>query len=80
MEKIIKNCRSIKGNNKLYKRNQRQNFRELLRFKENQTFETKEYSIIKRIKKLFIRQNMIDQYRMDKYFIDLYFPEHKLGI
>ena len=84
MEKIIKNCRGVKQSNDGLKRldneNQRQNFRELLGFKENQIFETKEYSIIKQIKKVFIQQKMIDQFKIDKYFIDLYLPEHNLGI
>ena len=35
-EKIIKNCRSIKGINKLNKEQKRENFRELLDFKENE--------------------------------------------
>ena len=48
-------------------------------FKENEIFETKEYSIVKQIKKVFIRQKTIEQYRIEKYFIDLYFPYHKLG-
>ena len=52
----------------------------MLGFKENQIFETKEYSIIKRIKKVFIKQKIIDQIKINKYFIDLYSPEHKLGI
>ena len=84
MEKLIKNCSGVKQSNdglkRLEKENQRQNFRELLGFKENQIFETKECSIIKQIKKVFIRQKMIDQFKIDKYFIDLYFLEHKLGI
>ena len=49
-------------------------------FKENEIFETKEYSIAKQIKKVFKRQKTFDQYRIEKYFINLYFPEHKLGI
>ena len=49
-------------------------------FKENEVFETKEYSIVKQIKKVFKREKIIDQYRVEKYFIDLCFPEHKLGI
>ena len=49
----------------------------MLGFKENQIFETKEYSVIKQIKKVFIRQKIIDQFKINKYFIDLYFPEHK---
>ena len=84
MEKIIKNCSRVKSSNDGVKRQdkekQRHNFRELLGFKENQIFETKVYSIIKRVKKVFIRQKIIEQYRVERYFIDLYFPEHKLGI
>ena len=49
-------------------------------FKENEVFESKEYSIIKKIKKIFKKQKSIDQYRVEKYFIDIFFPVHKLGI
>ena len=49
-------------------------------FKENKIIETKEYSTVKQIKKVFKRQKIIDQYRVVKCFIDLFFPEHKLGI
>ena len=84
MEEVIKNCRGVKSindnRNRLDKRKQRNNFRQLLGFKENQIFETKEYSIVKQIKKVFIGQKIIEQYRVEKYFIDLYFPDHKLGI
>ena len=76
-ERVIENCRGVKGNNKLDKEKQREHFRQLLGFKENEIYETKEYSIIKQIKKVFIRQKIIDQYKVEKYFIDLYFPEHK---
>ena len=47
---------------------------------ENEVFESKEYSIVKKIKKVFIRRKIVDQYRIEKYFIDLYYPVHKLGI
>ena len=57
MEKIIKNCRGVKkcndGVNRLDKEDQRQDFRILLGFKENEIYERKEYSIVKRIKKIF---------------------------
>ena len=78
--KVIKNCRSVKRDNNLDKKNQRESFRELLGFTENEIFESKEYSIVKKIKKVVINQKMIDHYRIDKYFIDLYFPELKLEI
>ena len=35
---------------------------------------------MKRIKKIFKKQTIIEQYRVGKYFIDLFFPVHKLGI
>ena len=57
-----------------------QNFRQLLGFKESEIYERKEYSIIKRIKKIFKNQIINEQYKVDKYFIDLVFPVHKLGI
>ena len=49
-------------------------------FKEKEVFESKGYSITKKIKKIFKKQEIIDQYRVEKYFIDLFFPVHKLGI
>ena len=49
-------------------------------FKENELFESKEYSVVKQIKQVLNRQKIINQYRVEQYFIDLYFPEHKLGI
>ena len=77
MEAVIKNCRGVKQCNdditRLDKEKQRNNFRQLLGFKENQIFETKEYSNVKQIKKVFKRQKIIDQYLVDKYFIDLFF-------
>ena len=51
MEKIIKNCRGVKkyndGVNRLDKEDQRQDFRIILGFKENEIYEGKEYSILK---------------------------------
>ena len=35
---------------------------------------------MKRIKKIFKKQTIIEQYRVKKYFIDLFFLVHKLGI
>ena len=56
-EKIIKNCRGVKqcndGINRLDKEKQREDFRIFLAFKQNKIFERKEYSIIKRIRKIF---------------------------
>ena len=47
-------------------------------FKENEIYERKEYSIVKRIKKIFKNQIINEQYRVKHYFIDLAFPVHKL--
>ena len=52
----------------------------LLGFKENEVYESKEYSITKKIKKIFKDELINEQYRVDKYFIDIVFPAHKLGI
>ena len=57
MEKIIKNCRGVKkcndSINRMEKENQGGNFRILLKFKENEVYESKECSITKKIKKIF---------------------------
>ena len=72
MDKTIQNCRGVKkcndGVNRLDKKDQRQNFRILLGFKENEIYERKEYSIVKRIKKIFKKQTIIEQYRVEEYF------------
>ena len=51
-EKIIKHCRRVKkcndDINRTEKENQRENFRALLGFKENDIYESKEYSITKK--------------------------------
>ena len=84
MEKIIKHFRGVEkcndGVTKLDKEDQRRDLRILLGFKENGIYERKKYSIVKRIKKIFKKQTMIEQYRVEKYFIDLFYPVHKLGI
>ena len=76
-EQIIKNCRGVKksndGVNRFDQEKQREIFRQLLGFKENEVFESKEYSITKKIKKIFKIQKIINQYRVEKYFIDLLF-------
>ena len=68
------------GVNRTEKENQRENFRSLLGFKENDIFQTKEYSIKLKIKKVFPNEIINEQYKVNKYFIDLIFPVHKLGI
>ena len=84
MEKIIRNCRGVKkcndGVDRLDKEDQGRDFRILLGFKENEIYERKEYSIVKRIKKIFKKQTVIEHYRVGKCFTDLFFPVHKLVI
>ena len=52
MEKVIKNCRGVKksngGLNKLDKKKNGENFRMLLGFKENEIYESKEHSMLKK--------------------------------
>ena len=84
MEKTMKNYRDVKssnnGINRLHKQKQRENFRQLLGFKENEVYESKEYSITKKIRKIFKNHVINEQYRIKNNFVDLCFPEHKLGI
>ena len=84
IEEIIKNCGGVKkcndGINRQDKEDQRQNFRILLGFKENEIYERKEYSVTKRIKKIFKKQTIIEQYKVKNYFIGLVFPVHKVEI
>ena len=51
MEKVIKNCRGVKKSNdvlnKLDKEKTRENFRLLLGFKENESYESKDHSGLK---------------------------------
>jgi very-short-patch-repair endonuclease len=39
-----------------------------------------ETEFISKLKKVFIDEEIILQYKVDKYFIDIYFPEYKLAI
>ena len=65
MEKIIKNCRGVKrrndGINRMNKEQERQDFRIILGFKQNYIYETKEYSVLKNIKKVFPNEITNDQ-------------------
>ena len=62
------------------KENQRQKFRTILGFKENEIYERKEYSIIKKIKKILKNQIINEQYSVKNFLIDLNFPVYKLAI
>ena len=84
MEEIIKYCRGIKKCdnrvNRTEKNNQRDSFRSLLGFQENEIYQSKEYSTLLKIKKIFPNEIINEHYKVNKYFIDLAFPVHKLGI
>ena len=64
-EKIIKNCKGVKkcsdGVNRMEKENQRENFRSLLCFKQNDIFQRKEYSITLKIKKVLPNEIINEQ-------------------
>ena len=83
-EKIIKNCRGVKkcsnAKDKSKREMQRQNFRILLGFKENDIFLTKEQSILNKITTVFARCEIYLQYSVLDYKIDAYFPKYKLAI
>ena len=61
------------------KSKQREHFRILLGFKENDIYDSKEYSV-KKIRKVFSNEIITEEYKVQKYFIDLVFPVHKLEL
>ena len=83
IEKIIKNCRGVKkcnnDINKIEKKSKRENFRSLLGFKKNDIFQSKEYSIIEKIKTVFSSEKILLQHSVFTYKIYVYFPKHKLA-
>ena len=78
MEKIIKTCRGVKTFNR--DNTNRENFRILLVFKENDLLITKEASVLNKIMKVFSMEKILFQYDVLSYQIDAYFPQHKLAI
>ena len=83
MEKIIKNCKGVKkcndGINRMEKDKERKDLKIILGFKENDIYERKEYSILKKIEKVFSNETMIEQVRVKNHFIDLVFLGHVFG-
>ena len=84
MEKI-KNCGGVKkcndGINRMKKEEQRDNFRVLLGFKENDIMNGEKYTVISQIKQVFANEKIEPQhFVLNKYYIDLYFPEHELAV
>ena len=85
MEKRMKNCRRVKkcndGINRIKKEKQRENFRILLVFKENDIMNREEYTVSLRIEQVFANEKKKPQhFVLNKYYIDFYFPEHKLAV
>ena len=84
MEKIIKNCRGVKrcsdNTNRKSKEVQRESFRSILGFKENDIFQSKESSILSKITKIFSTEKIISQHHVLGYYIDACFLKHKLAI
>ena len=84
IEKIVKNFKGVKqcknDIDKKEKEKQRENFRILLGFKENDIYLTKEQSVLKPIMEVFEEENMQTQYSVLGYKIDLYFDDHKLAV
>ena len=84
MERIIKNCRGVKrcndNTNRKNKEVQRQNFRSLLGFNENDIFQSKESSVLSKITTIFSTEKIVLQHHVLGYYIDAYFPKHKLAI
>ena len=63
------------------KEEQRDNFRTLLGFKENDIINREEHTIASQIEQAFSNEKMKQQYFvLNKYYIDYYFPEHKLAV
>ena len=66
MEMIVKNCRGVKkcndGINRMKKKEQREDFRILLGFKEHGIIQRNEYSMNLKIKKMFSNEIIEEQY------------------
>ena len=62
------------------KQEQRENFRILLAFRENDIVLAKEQSVLKSVMDAFEGENMQTQYSLLGYRIDIYFYEYRLVI
>ena len=83
-ENIIENCRGVKKTkdnlNKSNKEQQRQNFRLLLGFNEQDVFFSKEQSVLNKLLEAFLREEIYQQYSVLGLKIDLYFVKYKLAV
>ena len=89
MEKIIKNCKRVKktnnGINRMENKEQRDNFRTLLGFNENDIMNREKYTIASQIEQVFANEKIkpkqkIKHFVLNKYYIHYYFPVHKLAV
>ena len=84
MEKIITSSRGVKqcndGINRAEKEKQRENFRTILDFKENDIMEVKEQTQLDSLKGAFEGENMQTHYKVLGYEVDLYFHDYILAI
>ena len=64
----------------MQKKNQRESSRSLLGLKENDTFQSREHSMLSKITTIFSAKKIILQHYVLGSYIDAYFLEHKLAI
>ena len=63
------------------KEKQRDNFKTLLGFKEDDIMNKGEYTIASQIEQVFPNEKIKpEHFILNKYYIDYYFPEHKLAV
>ena len=85
IEKITKNGRGLKksndGINRMEKEEQRDSFRTLLGFNENDIMNREEYTLASQIEQVFANEKIKQQhFVLNKYYINYYFREHKLAV
>ena len=84
MEEIIKNCRGVKkcndGINRIKKEEQRENFRSLLGFKEQDIMKVIEKTKLESLRDTFEGENIRTHYKVLGYETDLYFHDYKLKV
>ena len=80
----MKLCSGVKqyndGVNRLRKEKQRENFRTILGFKENDIMNVTEKTTLDSIKNAFEGENIQTPYRVLGYEIDIYFHDYKLAV
>ena len=79
------NCRGVKNSNdgisRMEKEEQKDHFRTLIGFKENDIMNREVYTIASQIEQVFGNEKIKPQhFVLNKYYIEYYFPEHKLAV